>query len=99
MTLPSEPEVQEPPQLKFLRRLVTTLTAVMIGGLVVVISLLVIRLSDDTPQLPASITLPEGVEAQAVTLGDGWIAVVTTGNEILILDPGTQAVRQTITIE
>jgi hypothetical protein len=53
MTDPSKPEIQdEPPQLKFLRRLVTTLTVVMIGGLVLVVSLLVIRLSADSPKLP-----------------------------------------------
>ncbi|MEP2718005.1 DUF6476 family protein [Pseudophaeobacter sp.] len=99
MTDPSEPEIQdEPPQLKFLRRLVTTLTVVMIGGLVVVISLLVIRLSADGPSLPSEITLPAGVTAQAVTFGTGWIAVVTTENRILILDPDSHAVRQTIEI-
>ncbi len=97
---PSVPEIQdEPPQLKFLRRLVTTLTVVMIGGLVVVISLLVIRLSADGPSLPAEITLPKGVKAQAVTFGKGWIAVVTTDNTILILDPDSSAVRQTIPLK
>lgn len=94
------PEIQdEPPQLKFLRRLVTTLTVVMIGGLVVVISLLVIRLSADGPNLPAEITLPDGIKAQAVTFGEGWVAVVTTENQILILDPNSSAVRQTITLK
>jgi len=100
MTDPSEPEIlDEPPQLKFLRRLVTTLTVVMIGGLVVVISLLVIRLSADGPSLPAEITLPTGTTAEAVTFGNGWIAVVTTDNQILILDPDSQTIRQTIDIK
>ena len=100
MTDPSKPEIQEEPaQLKFLRRLVTTLTAVMIGGLVVVISLLVIRLSDKAPALPASVTLPEGTEAQAITFGSNWIAVVTTDNRILILDPENNSLRQEIQLE
>ncbi|GAA6196449.1 hypothetical protein NBRC116598_18930 [Pseudophaeobacter arcticus] len=100
MTDPSKPEIQdEPPQLKFLRRLVTTLTVVMIGGLVLVVSLLVIRLSADSPTLPSKITLPVGTTARAVTFGSGWIAVVTTDDQILILDPDSQAVRQTIDIE
>jgi hypothetical protein len=100
MTDPSKPEIQdEPPQLKFLRRLVTTLTVVMIGGLVLVVSLLVIRLSADSPTLPSKITLPAGTTARAVTFGSGWIAVVTTDDQILILDPDSQAVRQTIDIE
>ncbi|WP_417699850.1 DUF6476 family protein [Pseudophaeobacter sp.] len=100
MTDPSKPEIQEEPaQLRFLRRLVTTLTVVMIGGLVVVIGLLVIRLSADGPSLPSEITLPAGVTAQAVTFGSGWIAVVTTQNQILILDPQSHAVRQEISIK
>lgn len=77
----------------------TTLTVVMIGGLVVVISLLVIRLSADGPSLPAGITLPAGTTAQAVTFGTGWIAVVTTENQILILDPESHSLRQTIDIK
>jgi len=99
MTRPSEPEIQEPAQLKFLRRLVTTLTAVMIGGLVVVISLLVIRLSDKAVTLPDSITLPDGTTPTAVTFGKGWIAVVSDDNRILILDAESGDLRQTITIE
>ena len=77
----------------------TTLTVVMIGGLVVVITLLVIRLSADGPNLPAEITLPAGITAEAVTFGAGWIAVVTTDSQILILDPKSHAVRQTIDIK
>ncbi len=89
----------EPPQLKFLRRLVTTLTVVMIGGLVVVITLLVIRLSDDGPRFPNEITLPNGVTAEAVTFGNGWVAVVTEDQRILILDPDTSALRQEIDLK
>ncbi len=85
--------------MKFLRRLVTTLTVVMIGGLVVVISLLVIRLSADRPSLPESITLPDGVTAEAVTFGTGWVAVVTQDQRILILDPETSAVLQEIELK
>ncbi|MBE1296557.1 DUF6476 family protein [Phycobacter azelaicus] len=100
MTDPSQPELQdEPPQLKFLRRLVTTLTAVMIGGLVVVITLLVIRLSDDGPSFPSQVTLPAGVKAQAVTFGTGWMAVVTEDQRILILDSETGAIRQEIALQ
>ncbi|MFY1706202.1 DUF6476 family protein [Tritonibacter scottomollicae] len=102
MTLPSEPENQdEPAQLKFLRRLVTTLTVIMVGGVLVVIALLVIRLSDepDRPQLPAEISLPEGTTARAVTFGSGWIAVVTTDDQILILDATSGDVRQRLTLD
>ncbi|MDE4176461.1 DUF6476 family protein [Phaeobacter sp. PT47_59] len=102
MTDPSQPELQdEPPQLKFLRRLVTTLTVVMIGGLVVVIALLVIRLSADPviPGLPEHIALPEGAEPQAVTFGDGWVALVTTDNRILVFDAKSGALRQSLTLD
>ncbi|MBQ4826841.1 MULTISPECIES: DUF6476 family protein [unclassified Leisingera] len=100
MTDPSETEIQtEPPQIRFLRRLVTTLTVVMIGGLVVIISLLVIRLqAGDTP-LPAEIALPDGVKAEAVTLGRGWIAVVSQDNRILIFDRESGALRQEVRIK
>ncbi|ABF64851.1 hypothetical protein TM1040_2119 [Ruegeria sp. TM1040] len=102
MTHPSEPEdITEPTQLRFLRRLVTTLTVIMVGGVLVVIALLVIRLSDDThaPQVPADISLPEGATARAVTFGSGWLAVVTTEDQILILDSETGALRQQIQID
>ncbi len=45
----------EPANLRFLRRLVTVLTATMIGGLLVIIALIVIRFSDRAPDLPDSI--------------------------------------------
>ncbi len=73
----------------------------MVGGVLVVIALLVIRLSDDTsaPRLPAEITLPDGATARAVTFGTGWLAVVTTDDQILILDSETGALRQSVQID
>ena len=90
---------EEPRQLKFLRRLVTGLTAVVVSGLLVIVALLVIRLSNSGPQLPENIALPTGVTAQAVTFGDGWIAVVTTDNRILVLNSLSGAIRQEITLD
>lgn len=81
----------------------TTLTVIMVGGLLAVVALLVIRLSDAPtpalPQMPGQITLPEGEVARAVTFGPGWIAVVTTSDKILILDAKTGDLRQDITIK
>lgn len=77
----------------------TTLTVVMIGGLVVIISLLVIRLQASETPLPAEIALPEGVKAEAVTLGSDWIAVVSQDNRILIFDRGTGDLRQEVQIK
>ena len=89
----------EPANLRFLRRLVTVLTVVMIAGVLVVITLLVTRLNRDTPMLPSEITLPNGAEARAFTQGDNWFAVVTSDNEILIFDRLTGALRQTVKID
>ena len=90
----------EPPRLRQLRRLVTLLTVTLIAGVITVFALLVIRLSSlerRAPALPPAITLPAGESARAVTLGDGWVAVVTAdaaGRErIRVLDAGTGAER------
>lgn len=60
----------------------------MIGGVITVVGLLVTRMpqafSAPAPSLPDGFTLPAGVEAEAVTFGTGWIAVVTTDDRILI---------------
>ena len=89
----------EPANLRFLRRLVTVLTAVMIGGLLVVIVLLVTRLQPKPAILPDSITLPGGETAAAFTQGTSWYAVVTASDKILIFDRSTGALRQTITLD
>ena len=79
-----EPEL--PPSLRFLKRLVTVLTLVMILGVITMVGLLVTRLPQGSslPTLPQGLALPEGVQAEAVTMGKGWIAVVTKDNHILI---------------
>ncbi len=75
----------------------------MILGLITLIALLVIRLPGGrapkpAPALPATVTLPAGTRAEAVTFGPGWIAVVTDRQEILILDAASGALRQRIAI-
>ena len=50
------------------------------------------------PALPAGISLPDGAKAEAVTMGRGWIAVVTDKDEILILDANDGRLRQRVTI-
>jgi len=68
-----------PPELRFLKLLVTTLAGVMIVGLVTIIAVLVIRLTTAPAPLalPDSITLPEGARPQAVTLAPGFVIVVS----------------------
>lgn len=88
------------PNLRFLKILVTVLAGTMILGLITIVTLLVIRLPGSAaPSLPASITLPEGAQVDAVTLGRGWVAVVTGGDTILLYDAETGALRQTVTVE
>lgn len=106
--LPPEPQSALPPEFRFLKRLVTLLAGTMILGLITLIALLVIRLPgirapEPAPALPAvtlpaTVTLPAGTRAEAVTFGPGWIAVVTDRQEILILDAASGAVRQRIAI-
>lgn len=93
---PGDPE---PPQLRFLRRLVTVLTAVMILGLLTITALLVIRLGAARPlPLPDEIALPNGARATAITRGPNWYAVVTEDDRILIYSLETGALRQEIWI-
>ena len=91
----------EPANLRFLRRLVTVLTVIMIGGVVIVVSLLVIRLNEAPAPLalPDRVTLPDGATATAFTVGSDWYGVVTDADEILIFDQLTGALRQTVIIE
>jgi hypothetical protein len=93
------PEPIEPANLRFLRHLVTGLTGIMIVGLLVVVALIVIRLNETGPTMPDEITLPEGVSATALTIGQGWWAVVTDDDRILIYDQMTGALRQSVKIE
>ena len=98
---PDGPPDGLPANLKFLRALVMVLTATMIAGLLVVIFLLVTRLPGAGAglTLPPQITLPDGTTPLAYTVGPGWVAVVTTGNDILIYDPANATLRQTLHID
>ncbi|MEL7164107.1 MAG: DUF6476 family protein [Pseudomonadota bacterium] len=89
----------DPANLVFLRRLVTALTAIMIVGVVAVVSLLVIRLQAHPPVLPEQIVLPDGVAARAVTIGVDWYAVVTDDDRILIFDRLSGGLRQEVVID
>lgn len=71
----------------------------MIGGFLTVVALFVMRFnSTGTVELPDEITLPGGARATAFTRGDGWFAVVTEEDEILIFERATGALRQRIQI-
>ena len=91
----------EPANIRFLRRLVTVLTAVMICGLLVMIVLFVTRLGGTRAPLPLpdTIALPDGTTAAAFTQGTDWYAVVTSDDEILIYDRATGSLRQSISVD
>lgn len=68
----------------------------MIVGIVVVVILMVIRLNQ-TPApwlLPEAIVLPEGASAKAVTMGEGFVLVLTTTDEVLVYDAASGKLRQ-----
>ena len=74
--------VEEPKNLRMLRRLVTVLTVVMIFGLLTIVTVIVMQFTRGTnpptgPELPPFTSLPGNETAQAVTYGNNWIAIVT----------------------
>ena len=77
------------PEIRFLKILVTVLTATMIAGLVTIVAILVIRLPGQAPMpdLPERITLPKGAEARAVTYARDYTLVVTDQGEVLVYAP------------
>lgn len=93
------PQPEEPANLKYLRLLVTVLTGTMIAGLLVIITLFVIRFSDRPAPMPGTISLPDGNTPTAFTMTDKWYAVITARDEILIFDRDTGTLRQTIQIK
>lgn len=75
------------PELRLLRGLVTGLAFVMAVGMIAIVALLWIRLGQPMlPDLPDTIALPTGTQAEAVTFARDWIVVVTDTGEILLYD-------------
>jgi len=109
MSTPDDPALDpEPKRLRYLRLLVTILTATMIIGLIIILGLIVTmfteRWSRSSISLPDTLELPaDHAQAEAITVGDDWIGVVTTGPEgrqsIHILDAKTGKLRQSVAIE
>lgn len=75
------------PELRLLRLLVVGLAAVMALGMIAIVALLWVRLGQPVlPELPGSITLPDGAGVEAVTFARDWIVVVTDAGEVLLFD-------------
>lgn len=96
--VPSDPAPV--PEIRFLKLLVTALTATMIVGLVAIVALLVIRLPGQAtlPALPETIQLPEGAEVQAVTFARDYTVVVTGAGAVLLYRPDG-SLAQTVVLE
>lgn len=85
-------ETSDERRLRWLARLVTVLTTVMIVGVVTIAALLVTRLSGaPTIPLPEEITLPGGTRAVSVTIGPDWYAVGTEDGRLIVFDRATGA--------
>jgi hypothetical protein len=83
-----------PPELRFLKTLVTVLTAVMIGGVVAIVALLVIRLPDGAVALPEELAVPAGVEVRAVTQAPSYWLVTTEDDRLLVFAPDGALTRE-----
>ena len=95
----SEPGGEEVRNLRYLKWLVTVLTVTMIGGFLTIVALFVMRFSEmNTAEVPDEIVLPAGAKATAFTRGEGWFAIVTEDDEILIYSRVTGNLRQRIEI-
>lgn len=96
------PPPPDPANLRFLRRLVTTLTIVMILGILTVVALLVIRLSGEaSPQLvfPESLEIPAGVDITGMSVVGGRAIIVTSDGVVALHDLATGARLRVLDIE
>lgn len=80
-------ETEAAPELRWLKALVIGLAAVMAFGMIAIVTILWLRLSQPMlPDLPEAITLPEGAKPEAITFARNHIVVVTTAGEVLLYD-------------
>src|SRR5680860_1002556 len=75
----NDPQMQpvDPAMVRYLRVLVTVLSATMIIGFIIIVALFVTRFAGGPDlTLPDTIALPDGAKAEAFTQGRDWYAVV-----------------------
>lgn len=92
---------ERPPELAFLRTLVTVLTATMILGVITVSTLLVIRLNQDAPPVlvqPSAYPLPDGVEMLGYSLVDAHVVIVGNDGRIRVFAADTGNLVQEIVV-
>ena len=62
----------------------TMLTASMIVGILLIVTLLVIKIRSEDLNFPSNLLLPDGTKPVAFTQTKDWYSVVTEENDILI---------------
>ena len=98
----TETETSLPRDLRFLKTLVTVLTAAMILGVIAIVTLLVIRLNDVAAPIrldPGAFVLPEGVGVLGISVVDGVAVIVGDDGVIRLFDGGTQALVREIPVD
>jgi hypothetical protein len=75
----------EPANLRFLRRLVTTLTATMILGLIAIFTVLVIRLQTTSTMFPEITALPAGTEVLSISRTPRELVIIDLSRRIYVL--------------
>ncbi len=88
-----------PPNLRFLRMLVTVLTAVMILGVITIVGLLVIRLGDSAQPIlvhPEVFAIPDGVGTVGYSIVNGYTVIIGDDGVIRVFASDTQALVDTI---
>jgi hypothetical protein len=75
----------EPANLRFLRRLVTTLTATMILGLIAIFTVLVIRLQTTSAMFPEITGLPANTEVLSVSRTPRELVIIDQSGRIYVL--------------
>ena len=90
--IPANPP--EPANLRFLRRLVTTLTATMILGLIAIFAVLVIRLQTTSPMFPEISALPADTEVISISRTRDELVVIDQARNIYIVSLDGKTIMQ-----
>ncbi|MDT2076231.1 MAG: DUF6476 family protein [Planktomarina sp.] len=86
----------EPANLRFLRRLVTTLTATMILGLIAIFAVLVIRLQTTSAIFPEITALPGNSEVLSISRTNTELIIIDQTRTIYILSLDGKTIVQKI---
>ncbi len=87
--------------IRYLKTLVTALSVTMIAGVIVLVTVIVMRFNAATAPVafPEGIALPEGARAQAMTRGPGYLLVITTDGRALVFSADGKTLRQEIALD